>query len=95
MSSPNIRANRLINRQNSPSPSSFSSPPPPSCRPVRALRPVPAHVPDRGHRYDIAQKVHCLVLITEGFNFREIKAKTGVKQQTQLNIKRKAFQCGY
>jgi hypothetical protein len=90
MSSLNIRANRLTNYQNSPPPS-----PPPRPSIIRAPRPVPAHVPDRGHRYDIVQKIYCLVLITEKFSSREIEAKTGVKQQIQSNIKRKAFQRGY
>jgi hypothetical protein len=86
----NLRANRIVNRQNSP-PSSSSR----VSRPVRAPRPVPANIPDRGNQYDIAQKIHCLVLITEGFSHQEITRKPGVKQQTQSNIKKKAFQHGF
>jgi hypothetical protein len=84
MSSPNIRANRIINPQNSP--------PHPL---IRAPRPVPSYVIDRGHRYDTIQRVYCLVLITEGYSSQEIERKTGVKQRTQANIKKKAFQRGF
>ena len=41
MATPNLRANQITNRQNTPSP------------PIRAPRPVPAGIIDRGNQYSL------------------------------------------
>jgi transposase len=48
-----------------------------------------------GHRYSPVQRAQCLTLLVEGFSHREIEKKTGIKQSTQINIKRKAFARGF
>jgi hypothetical protein len=58
-------------------------------------RPLPQSVVDRGHRYGIAQRVQCLTLQVEGFSWKDIEAKTGVKQPAQSAIKKRAFQRGF
>jgi hypothetical protein len=62
-------------------------PPPP--------RPIPQDIVDNGDRYSLVQKIQCLALITEHFSAAEIERKTGVKQRTQSNIKKKAFERGF
>ena len=58
-------------------------------------RPLPQSVVDRGHRYGIAQRVQCLTLQVEGFLWKDIEAKTDVKQSAQSAIKKRAFQRGF
>jgi hypothetical protein len=62
-------------------------PPPP--------RPLPQDIVDNGYRYSLAQRIQCLALITEHFSAAAIERKTGVKQRTQSNIKKKAFERGF
>jgi transposase len=58
-------------------------------------RPLPQGVVDHGYRYTLVQRVHCLVLMTEGGWPAEIEKKTGVKPRTQRAIKKKAEDRGY
>ena len=44
----------------------------------RPSRPLPQDVADSGYRYTLVQRVHCLVLATEGYSVTEIERKTGV-----------------
>ena len=90
MASPNIRANQIANPQNPSTSRSIRpshTPPPP--------RPLPAGVVDHGYRYPIAQRVHCLALIAEGFSHQDITRKTGVSQSSQSRIKKRAFKRGF
>jgi hypothetical protein len=48
-----------------------------------------------GHRYSPVQRAQCLTLLVEGFSHSEIEKKTGIKQSTQINIKKKAFARGF
>jgi Transposase len=48
-----------------------------------------------GHRYTIAQRIHCLSLIVEGFSGPYIEAKTGVARSAQVKIRKKAFERGF
>jgi transposase len=64
-------------------------------RPSPPPRPLPEGALDRGHRYTLVQRVHCLALITEGLWPAEIEKKTGVKPRTQRAIKKKAQDRGY
>jgi len=58
-------------------------------------RPLPQSVVDHGYRYSIAQRVQCLTLQAEGFSWKDIEVKTGVKQSAQSTIKKRAFQRGF
>jgi len=60
-----------------------------------APRPVAQNVPDRGHRYSLAQRIQCLTLISEGFASSYIKSKTGVEVRSQARILQRAVQRGY
>jgi hypothetical protein len=62
--------------------------PPPS-------RPLPQGVVDHAYRYTLAQRIHCLVLLTEGFSAAIIEKKTGVKKRQQRNIRKKAYKRGF
>jgi hypothetical protein len=62
------------------------SPPPP---------PLPEGVIDHGNRYTLIQRIHCLILMTEGLWPAEIERKTGVKPRSQRAIKKKAQDRGY
>jgi hypothetical protein len=62
--------------------------PPPS-------RLLPQGVVDNAYRYTLAQRTHCLVLLTEGFSAAIIEKKTGVKERQQRNIRKKAFERGF
>jgi hypothetical protein len=58
-------------------------------------RPIPQDIIDFGDRYSLAQRIQCLTLITEGFSSAEIERKTHVKERTQRNIRKKAFERGF
>jgi len=59
-----------------------SQQPSPPSRPLPPPRPLPEGIIDHGHRYTLIQRVHCLVLITEGLPPAEIEKKTGIKPRT-------------
>ena len=63
--------------------------------PTRAIRPLPADIPDNGHRYTLAQRIQCLTLIIEGFSATEIQRKCGVLPRTQKYIRKRAFDRGF
>jgi len=68
----------------------------PAQRPaLPSQRPLPQGIIDHGHRYTLAQRIQCLTLLTEGFTAAEVEEKTGVKERSQRNIKRKAFERGF
>jgi len=58
-------------------------------------RPLPQGIIDHGHRYTLVQRIHCLVLITEGFSVAEIEKKTGVSERSQWAIRKKAYDRGF
>src|SRR5947207_4517431 len=58
-------------------------------------RPLPQGVVDHGHRYTLVQRVHCLVLVTEGYSVAEIEKKTGVSERSQRAIRKKAYDRGF
>jgi transposase len=62
---------------------------------ARPARPLPAGVTDNGHRYTLVQRVQCLTLLTEGFSYAQVEQKTGVKERTQRNIRKKARDRGF
>jgi hypothetical protein len=64
-------------------------------RPSPSPRPLPQDIIDRGHRYTLAQRIQCLILLTEGFSAAETERRTGMKERQQRNIKRKAFERGF
>jgi hypothetical protein len=71
-----------------------SSNPPP--RSLSSARPLPQDVIDKGYRYTTAQRIHCLSLLAEDcFTAAYIEAKTGVKERSQRNIRRKAIERGF
>ena len=47
----------------------------------RSSRPLPQDIADKGHRYTLVQRVHCLVLVMEGYSVAEIEKKTGVLER--------------
>jgi transposase len=55
------------------------------------LRSTNAH----GRRYSPVQRAQCLTLLVEGFSHYEIEQRTGIKESTQKNIKRRAFARGF
>ena len=58
-------------------------------------RPLPRTTIDHGHRYTVAQRIQCLTLLAEGFSFAAVEEKTGVKERTQRNIRKKARERGF
>lgn len=58
-------------------------------------RPLPQNTVDHGHRYSLAQRIQALTLISEGFSTQFVEAKTGMKQRTQSDLKKKAIARGY
>jgi hypothetical protein len=52
-------------------------------------------VVDHVYRYTLAQRIHYLVLLTEGFSAAIIKKKTGIKERQQRNIRKKAYKRGF
>jgi hypothetical protein len=54
-------------------------------------RPLPQGVVDHGYRYTLVQRVHCLVLLIEGYSVAEIGTKTGVSERSQRAIRKKAY----
>jgi len=50
--------------------------------------PLPQGAIDHGYRYTLVQRIHCLVLMTEGLWPAEMEKKTGVKPRTQRAIKK-------
>ena len=63
--------------------------------PRRPPRPLPQGIADRGHQYTLVQRVHCLILITEGYSVAEIKKKTGVSERSQRHIRKRAYDRGF
>ena len=61
----------------------------------QVIRPLLQDVVDHGHRYTIVQRVQSLKLTVEGFSYRDIEARTGVKKSTQIRIKQRAFERGF
>ena len=61
----------------------------------RPSRPLPQDVADSGYRYTLVQRVHCLVLATEGYSVTEIERKTGVSERSQRAIRKKAYDRGF
>ena len=61
----------------------------------RTMRPPNQDVVDSGNRYTIEQKVQALTLISECFRWQDVKKRTGMTQQSQSNLKKKAFERGY
>jgi hypothetical protein len=53
-------------------------------------RPLPEGVIDRGHRYTLAQRIQCLILMAQGLSTTEVEQNTGVKKRQQYNIWKKA-----
>lgn len=84
MASPAVRAHAGAGR---PNPTAPRTPP--------ISPPLPQGVVHRGHRYSIVQRVQCLTLQAEGFSWRDIEAKTGVKQPAQSYIKKRAYERGF
>lgn len=74
-------------RPSSPTPS-FSGPPP-------FARPLPQDVKDVGHRYTLVQRVQYLTLLVEGFKADYIEQKTGVRERSQRNIRKRAYDRGF
>jgi hypothetical protein len=66
-----------------------------SQRPSSPPRPLPQGAIDRGHRYTTAQRIHCLVLLAEGYPAAAVEQKSGVKRRQQLNIWKKAKERGF
>jgi hypothetical protein len=64
-------------------------------RPSPPARPLPQGVIDHGNRYTLAQRIQCLTLMTEGFSPVHIEQRTGVKERSQRNIRKKAFERGF
>jgi hypothetical protein len=58
-------------------------------------RPLPEGVINHGNRYTLIQRIHCLILMTEGLWPADIERKTGVKPRSQRAIKKKAQDRGY
>jgi hypothetical protein len=58
-------------------------------------RPLPQGVVNHRYRYTLAQRIHCLVLLTENQSAAEIKRKTNVGERSQRNIRKKAKERGY
>jgi transposase len=50
---------------------------------------------DNGRRYSLAQRAQCLILQTEGHQWRYIEKKTGIPQSTQSKIKKRAYERGF
>ena len=48
----------------------------------RPSRPLPQDVADSGYCYTLVQRVHCLVLATEGYSVAEIKRKTDISERS-------------
>ena len=61
----------------------------------RPSRPLPQDVADSGYRYTLVQRVHCLVLATEGYSVTEIERKTDVSERSQRAIRKKAYDRGF
>lgn len=70
-------------------------PPPPHPPPLSSSSVAAQGHGDRGNRYTIIQRVHCLALQAEGNSWREIERKTGVKQSGQSYIKKRARDRGF
>lgn len=66
-----------------------------SQRPSPPARPLPHGVVDHGNRYRLAQRIQCLTLLTEGVSPAHIEQRTGVKERSQRNIRKKAFERGF
>jgi hypothetical protein len=66
-----------------------------SQRPSPFARPLPQGVSDHGNRYTLAQRIQCLTLLSEGFPPAHIEQRTGVKERSQRNIRKKAFDRGF
>src|SRR5882672_10453420 len=64
-------------------------------REPRAPRPLAQGVPDFGKRYSLAQRIHCLVLASEGFSSDDILIKTGVLKRMQKRIVDTAIERGF
>jgi hypothetical protein len=58
-------------------------------------RPLPQDVSDYSYRYTLVQRIHCLVLATEGYSATEIERKTGISQRSQQAIRKKAYDRGF
>jgi hypothetical protein len=58
-------------------------------------RPLPQDIVDYRHRYTLVQRVHYLIIITEGEWPAKIEKKTGIKPRTQRAIRKKAEDRGY
>lgn len=76
MASHAVRAHARAGRNSTPS---RNTPSPRNTSSARSA-PPPPDVIEKGHKYSIAQRVHCLVLQGEGYSWREIERRTGVKQ---------------
>ncbi len=92
MASQAVRAHARTGRNSTPR----NTPSPRNTPPARSNPPsAPPEAVNRRPKYSIAQRVHCLVLQGEGFSWREIERRTGIKQPQQSNIKKKAFDRGF
>ena len=61
----------------------------------RSTRPLPQSVADTGNRYTLVQRVQCLTLLAAGFTTAYMERMTGVKERSQQNIRKKAFERGF
>jgi hypothetical protein len=61
----------------------------------RPPRPLPQGVVDHGYRYTLVQRVHYLILLTEGYSVVDIEKKTGVSERSQRAIRKKAYDRGF